>query len=90
MAHVEEFIKRHPEQQPLYAQAWHAIIATDATTFSDKIFVTIPAFDETQRWGPCRWQSRDGSSLPARGDSALVIFDERRECWITAWWPFAS
>jgi len=69
--------------------AWFATVATSAGALSDLIEVVIPAFSTTHRWGPCRWQSRDDTSLPARGDQCLVIFDDKRQPWIVSWWPFS-
>lgn len=69
------------------ADFWHAIVATDAQEMNDRIYVTIPEFGNL-RFGPARWQSRDATSLPSRGDVALVAFNNRRELWVIAWWPF--
>jgi hypothetical protein len=66
----------------------YGTIAKGATDFTDLLPVILPEFDPHQEWGPCRWQSRDATSLPAKGDACLVIFDNRREPWIAAWWPF--
>lgn len=77
-----------PGRESLSGIAWYAIVATNATDLSDSLEVTIPAFDRNLRFGPCRWQSRDAVTLPARGDEALVIFDDRKQPWIIAWWPF--
>ena len=68
--------------------AWYAKIAVDVADFDDMAYVTIPAFDPNLRFGPCRWQARNHIDLPSRGDQALVIFDDRRQPWIVAWWPF--
>lgn len=67
---------------------WYARISRDAADLSDLVPVIIPEFDEQLQWGPCRWQSRDDISLPAKGDEALVAFDNRRNPWIVTWWPF--
>lgn len=67
---------------------WYGVIADDATDFTDLLTIIIPEFDEHLRWGPCRWQTREAVSLPAKGDKCLVIFDNRRDPWIVAWWPF--
>lgn len=63
-------------------------VAVGATDMGDRIWVTIDAFADGRRYGPCRWQSRDDTSLPARGDRCLVIFDDNQEGWVTVWWPF--
>lgn len=64
------------------------VIAVDAANLSDPLPVILPDFDADITWGPCRWQSRDAATLPNKGDTCLVIFDNRREPWIVAWWPF--
>lgn len=66
---------------------WSATIATDAVDINDPVDVVIPDFDDTMRWGPCRWQSRGDGILPVRDDEALLSFDNRRSPWIVAWWP---
>lgn len=77
-----------PMRETLSGTAWYATIATNAIDLSSSVDVTIPAFDKNLRFGPCRWQSRDATSLPARGDECLVIFDDRKQPWVVAWWPF--
>ena len=69
---------------------WYATIAKDATDLSDLLPVVIPEYDPALEWGPCRWQARDAVSLPNKGDRCLVIFDNRNQPWITAWWPFTA
>lgn len=69
-------------------QVWKGLIAQNAASLTNKLYVTIPDLDPTLRVGPCRWQSRDAVSLPVRGDRCLVIFDNDREPWIVAWWPY--
>lgn len=69
--------------------AWRAIIATNAVQITDPVMVTIPAFDENLRWGPCPWMPRGNSiTFPTRGDAALVMFDNERTPWIISWVPF--
>ena len=67
----------------------YGIIAANATDLTDLVPIIIPDFDQNLTWGPCRWQSRDDVSLPAKGDECLVVFDNRRQPWIVAWWPFS-
>jgi hypothetical protein len=67
---------------------WYGTIGRDAVDLTDQVPVILPEFDEHLEWGPCPWQSRDLTSLPAKGDACLVIFDNRRVPWIVAWWPF--
>ena len=70
--------------------AWRAIVATSASDTDDKVEVVIPDFDRELRWGPCRWMQRDITSRPERGDLCLVLFDNRNEPWVIAWWPFGD
>lgn len=65
-------------------------VAVGASDMGDRIMVIVPAIDETQRIGPCRWQARDETSHPARGDACLVAFDEQSDPWVIAWWPFST
>jgi hypothetical protein len=67
--------------------AWYAIVSRGATDLSDLIPVIIPDYDKNLEWGPCRWQARDATSLPAKGDECFVVFDNRRQPWIVSWWP---
>lgn len=79
------------DQFPLQLAAphiWEGFIATNPNDISTKVFVTIPDYDPELRFGPCRWQSRDASTLPERGDPCLVIMDNNRNIWVVAWWPF--
>lgn len=69
-------------------QIWFARVATNPNDQNILVEVVIPDFDPHLRWGPCRWQARSDTALPARGDECLVVFDNRREPWIVAWWPF--
>ena len=76
------------EDPEVGAVAHFGTIAQSAADLTDLVPVILPDFDPNQQWGPCRWQSRDAVSLPARGDACLVIFDNQRNPWIVAWWPF--
>lgn len=67
---------------------WRGVVAVTAVDLTTLVPVIIPEYDENLEWGPCRWQSRDAVSLPAKGDSCLVVFDNLRAPWIVAWWPF--
>lgn len=68
--------------------AWHGQVLRGATDLEDPLYVIIPAFSKSLRFGPCRWQSRDALSMPAKGDECLVIFDNYRIPWVVAWWPY--
>lgn len=68
--------------------AWRGVVAKTAADFTTLLPVVLPDYDPTLTWGPCRWQARDATSLPAKGDECLVVFDNQRRPWIIAWWPF--
>lgn len=67
---------------------WFGKFATDVLEFSDKAYILLPDFDATKRFGPCFWQSRDDITLPQEGDRCSVMFDNRQQPWVIAWWPF--
>lgn len=66
------------------------LLAATATDFAELLPVTLPDFDPTLQWGPCRWQARDDHSMPRRGDRCLVIFDNRNNPVIVMWWPYVT
>ena len=77
-----------PDYPDMMTQPWFGVVSKDAVDFTDMLMVTIPAFDENLEWGPMRWQSRDATSLPSVGDHCLVVFDDERNGWVVAWWPY--
>ena len=76
-----------PDRPPTQ-RLWQGVIATTPTSFSQRVDVIIPAFDDTLRWQNCRWQARNSSDLPAKGNSCLAAIDDNDEVWVIAWWPF--
>jgi hypothetical protein len=66
---------------------WAGRVATDAVDINDPVEVVIPAFSDTLRWGPCRWQARGDNILPERDDECLIQFDNYRQPWMSVWWP---
>lgn len=84
---MSDFRDLHRDESGL-PQAVYGLIAKTAADLTTLVPVIIPEFDAHLQWGPCRWQSRDSVSLPQKGDACLVVFDNRREPWIVAWWPF--
>lgn len=84
--YVKEFLNNQYELD--FGGAWFAIFSRDITDLSEPAYVYIPGFDNIHVWGPCRWQTRDATSLPQRGDRALAIRDDRQQWWVIAWWPF--
>lgn len=75
-----------PLDQPV--DVWFGQIAEDATDFNDKVMVVLPDFLEDRQLGPCFWQSRNDVDLPQRGHRCIVMFDNRQQPWVIAWWPF--
>jgi hypothetical protein len=85
---VDRIRDREPDKTVLSGN-WSGVIAVGADDMADRVHVTIPDFDPQLRIGPCRWQSRDDTSHPARGDWCLIAFDQRGEATVISWWPFA-
>ena len=76
------------QKPPNFVGATRAVVASSATELTDMVDVVIPEFDPKQRWGPCKWMPRgDITTLPARGDDCIIIFDNERNIWIIGWWP---
>lgn len=75
-----------PTQRP--DGGWFGYVARNVPSLTSLMYVILPSFDDSQEFGPCRWQSRDSSSLPTKGDEVLVLFDDRRQPWVVAWWPY--
>jgi hypothetical protein len=81
-------LRRARRNPPEGRMVWYGRIHRDITEFDQRVKVIIPEFDPLLWWGPCRWQSRDATTFPANGDECLLIFDNRRQPWVVAWWPF--
>lgn len=77
------------EATPAIEGLWEGVIASNPGDVGDLIEFTIPAVDADLKFGPCRWMSRDATSLPVKGDTCLVAFDNNAAPWVVAWWPFA-
>jgi hypothetical protein len=67
--------------------AWAGKFANNPASFDANAFVIIPRISTTNRIGPMRFTRCQGTSLPVRGDSCLVLYDERENPYIVAWWP---
>jgi hypothetical protein len=67
---------------------WYGTFAYDVDDFLERAYVILPDFNENQAVGPCRWQARDSTSLPDKGDDCLVMYDNRGQLWVVAWWPY--
>jgi len=85
MPDLDQLFKQQAQDDSRLPVAVSAVIAEDAT-LGVEIHVTIPSFDRNQLFGPAKWMPR-GASIPAKGDAALVIFDEGGDPWIAVWWP---
>lgn len=70
-------------------EIWFGKIARNVGDIDEKCYITLPDYAPDQQLGPCFWQSRDATSLPARGDRCIVVFDNRGQLWVLAWWPYA-
>lgn len=70
---------------------WRAEVLDDANDVADTVRVLVYGIDDGEHaHGPCMWSPRagdDGPVYPARGDPALVVFDDERTPWIVAWSP---
>ncbi len=72
------------------AQAYEGVIEADPVSINSKVAVTVPALDDgTHSRGLAPWMPRAGAiqEMPAQGDRALVVFDQRGAPWVVAWWP---
>jgi hypothetical protein len=82
-------IDLHPPRDQASNGGLAAVVAVGAETLEQEIEVVIPVFSTDQRFGPCRWQSRQaGEPLPSRGDPCLVVMDETQTPWVVTYWPY--
>lgn len=87
MAAIDELLRDFQVKQRTVVM--HGLVANDISEPSDELFVTIDAFDGgRQQWGPCPWSP--ASSLPVRGQSCLVFFDEQEAPWVMALAPVTA
>lgn len=52
---------------------------------NDDLYVVIPSFDDSFKWGPALFMPKAGE-LPSAGDRALVGFSNENQVWVLAWW----
>jgi len=71
----------YEEQHPI----WRGIIAKTPDDIEEDIPVILPEWDATLKWGPAKWVFKDDQNIPQEGDECLVVFDNNRVPWITAW-----
>lgn len=66
------------------------IANTPASEDAD-LWVTVPAFHHSERWGPCPFAPRvnaaGAQALPSEGDPCLVALDEDGNGHVVLWWP---
>lgn len=74
---------------PQMSKIWKGVIADPPDDIGSTLSVRIPDMNPDLSFSGVKWQSRDNTTLPARGDECLVIFDNDREPWVVAWWPFS-
>jgi hypothetical protein len=79
---------REGSRRSLAGTAWAGRISSNPEELDVPVYVIIPGFSEDHQFGPCRWQSRNATDLPQRGDACFVQFDDEHQPWVTAWWPF--
>lgn len=80
-----------PDQPATQPQGlYEALIATTVTADTDELFVSVPSFSPTFRYGPCTWAPRPGPAdpvFPTVGDRALVAFSNDFNIWVVTWMP---
>jgi hypothetical protein len=76
-----------PPAPPL-SYTWRGVISSPPVDFADRVSIRIPEMNDNLVFDDIRWMSRDSTMLPQAGDTCLVIFDNDREPWVVAWWPF--
>jgi hypothetical protein len=72
------------------ANLWFGWFAKDLIDLGERAYVILPDLSTKNQFGPCFWASRDDTTLPNRGDRCCVMFDNRGQVWILAWWPFST
>jgi len=65
------------------------IANTPANDTAD-LWVTVPTYSHSERWGPCPFAPRVNAAgnqvLPARDDDCLVALDENGLSYVVLWW----
>jgi hypothetical protein len=77
---------RQPVEQ--LSSIWRGVIASSPVDFADRVSIRIPDMTDELVFPDLRWMARNSTELPAPGDSCLILFDNDREPWVIAWWPF--
>lgn len=87
---MSAFLHRENQQPDFPVDIWFGQIARAVGDFTERAYVILPDFAQDKQLGPCFWQARDSVTLPARGDRCVVVFDNRGQIWVLAWWPFST
>lgn len=102
MSHLfEDVVREHPQTVAI-AGLFQGVISKAPATLGAPVSVILRQFVSgglnanapttgslpQQELTGCRWQSRDATSLPAKGMVCLVAIDDYNEPWVIAWWPF--
>jgi hypothetical protein len=86
MTTIKELLRRQQPNSDIVH--WFGTVHSAPADLSDRMSVVVPDFDPGFVWTECRWMPRDAVSLPAKGDACVVVFDNRIQPWVLAWWPF--
>lgn len=66
-------------------------IANTPASDTDDLYVTVPHYSQSERWGPCPFAPRVDAAgaqvLPSRDDDCLVALDENELSYVVLWWP---
>lgn len=87
---MPDYRKEEATPEPLAVNLWFGYFAKDIADFGERAFVILPDLSTDNQFGPCFWESRDGVTYPNRNDRCCVMFDNRGQVWILAWWPFST
>lgn len=79
---MHEDVEPHDDIVEIHA----GVIANTVTAVTDKCYVIISDLDPGIRVGPCYWVP-NGGQFPTKGNSCVVVFDNRNRPWIMQWGP---
>lgn len=78
-------------QTPLSGSAWAGEIASAPS--GGTVDVKLTGYDKKLRFEDCPYMPRaatnpdDPPDQPARGDKALIVFDDNNDPWVVCWKP---
>lgn len=84
---IYDLVQHNKRQAQTPRMFWRGVISNNPADLSDRLDVVVPDFDPQFKWQNCKWQSRDETSLPASGDTCLLVLDNRNQPWVIVWWP---